>query len=141
MFLVRALYYSTAALPASPKGFDRGVEAILKTAERNNPAEGLTGALAYDDGHFIQVLEGPREAVSNRLFAIAQDDRHTAMTIVEFTEISRRRFADWTMAFVNRDTAPRVGPARDWLSYAPSESILALLEAAVSQLEPPQAAE
>ena len=141
MFLVRAVYYSTAALPASPKGFDEGVEAILETAERNNPAEGLTGALAYDDGQFIQVLEGPREAVSKRLFAIAADERHTGMTLVEFAEISRRRFSDWTMAFVNRDTARRVAPAPDWLSYAPSESILALLEAAVAKLEPTQAAE
>ena len=128
-------------MPGSPKGFDDGIGAILKASERNNPAEGLTGALAYDDGHFIQVVEGPRDAVSRLLFTIAADERHTGMTLVEFAEISRRRFSDWTMAFVNRDTGRRVAPAPDWLSYAPSESILALLEAASAKLEPQRAAE
>ncbi len=132
MFLVRAIYYSTAALPVTPKGFDQGIEAILDASQRNNPREGLTGVLAYDDRHFIQVLEGSREAVSRRLLAIFADLRHSDVTLVEFAELSRRRFGDWTMAFVDRDDSLRIRSGPNWLSYAPSETILAFLERAVS---------
>lgn len=99
MLLVRAIYYSSAALTA------RGdVSTILKAARRNNPALGLTGVLVHDRGRFMQVLEGARPAVAGMLARLLADQRHYNLALAELTEVSRRRFPDASMEFIDADS-------------------------------------
>lgn len=50
---------------------------IIRSSERNNAAEGISGMLAYDaGGAFAQLLEGPATALRSRFVVIAGDDRH-----------------------------------------------------------------
>lgn len=66
---------------------------IEKSAQRNNAALGVTAALLYADGVYVQALEGPRPAVSATLQAILQDDRHERLEMIAAATVSERLFA------------------------------------------------
>jgi hypothetical protein len=102
--LVRLLYASRAVPALDPEE----LHAILRKARAENPALGITGALCYSQGIFMQVLEGGRAAV-NRLYArIVADPRHTQVELLSYGEIAERRFAGWSMGQVNM---ARLNPA------------------------------
>ena len=63
--LFRAVYVSAASHDLA----DGELAAILDVSRRNNVAWGVTGALAYHDRAFVQVLEGPEAAVEALLEA------------------------------------------------------------------------
>lgn len=93
--LHRAIYVSRAT--AGCGDFDDLVEAIVAVSRRNNARVGVTGLLLASGGAFIQVLEGPRRALSERLVAIARDPRHQAMDLLGSGPVDGRLFGRWTM--------------------------------------------
>ena len=94
--LVRLLYASRAV--------DVGEEAIcsiLAHSRQYNPTLGITGILCYGGGVFLQAIEGGRTAVSELYGHILKDPRHKDVVLLDFEEISERRFGGWTMGTVN----------------------------------------
>ena len=74
-----------------PFGFDDSVlNGILMIARRNNPRDSITGALICRHDLYLQLLEGPQDAVEARYRIIARDDRHL-------------------------EVVKRVDPARSWM--------------------------
>ncbi len=84
------------------------VSSILATSQKNNAVRGVTGVLCFSDEVFLQVLEGGRDEVCETYNAIVRDERHTRVQLLNFEEISERRFGGWTMGQV--DTG-RVNPS------------------------------
>lgn len=95
--LVRLLYASRPVQPLS-QGI---VDAILAQSLKRNPPRGITGILCYNEGLFLQVLEGGRDVVCALYNTIARDPRHAEVCILSFEEIAERRFGGWTMGHVN----------------------------------------
>jgi Sensors of blue-light using FAD len=95
--LVRLLYVSRLADPSKPEHIDE----ILATSRAHNPASGITGILCYGAGIFLQAIEGGRGAVSELYNHICKDTRHKDVVLLDFEEISERRFGGWTMGQVN----------------------------------------
>ncbi|WP_339871777.1 BLUF domain-containing protein [uncultured Brevundimonas sp.] len=81
---------------------------ILAESQRNNGRDGLTGALAAHEGHYIQVLEGPPGALDGLLRRLALDPRHRDIEIYGRTPIAARRFDGWSMA--NARITPALAP-------------------------------
>jgi hypothetical protein len=102
--LVRLLYASRASTPLSPEV----IESILVASRRNNPALGITGLLCHSGDIFMQVLEGGRQAVNELYNHISRDPRHGEIVLLQYEEITERRFAGWTMGQVN---LARVNPS------------------------------
>ena len=102
--LVR-LMYASRAVPAVDQ---EELIAILKKSKANNAKSGVTGALCFSQGVFIQVLEGGRTAVSTLYNRIANDARHTDVVLLNYDEIEERRFSGWSMGQVNMQ---RLNPA------------------------------
>jgi hypothetical protein len=73
----------------------------LATSRTHNPACGITGILCYGAGIFLQAIEGGRGAVSELYNHISRDPRHKDVVLLDFEEISERRFGGWTMGQVN----------------------------------------
>ena len=94
--LVRLLYASRA-VDTSPQA----IEGILSQSRQHNPASGITGILCYGGGIFLQAIEGGRMAVSGLFGHIQHDVRHKDVVLLDFEEISERRFGGWTMGQVN----------------------------------------
>lgn len=102
--LVRLLYASRAAAAVDADA----LAAILKQSKAHNPRVGVTGVLCFSGGIFLQVLEGGRGAVNALYHRIAADPRHTEVVLLNYEEISERRFAGWSMGQVN---LARLNPA------------------------------
>jgi hypothetical protein len=94
--LVRLIYASRSDEVISTKL----VENILSVAQVHNPDYGITGLLCYSNHVFVQALEGGRAEV-NRLFQLlSKDPRHHEVTLLQYQEITERRYANWSMARV-----------------------------------------
>ncbi|MDQ6626895.1 MAG: BLUF domain-containing protein [Pseudomonadota bacterium] len=104
--LVRLLY---ASRPAASVNAD-AVASILKRSKEHNTATGITGVLCvcFNAGIFMQVLEGGRAAVNAAYNRIAQDLRHSEVTLLSYAEIGERNFASWSMGQVQMN---RLNPA------------------------------
>lgn len=95
--LVRLLYVSRLADNSKPEVIDE----ILADSRKHNPALGITGILCYGAGIFLQAIEGGRGSVSELYNHICKDKRHKDVVLLDFEEISERRFGGWTMGQVN----------------------------------------
>ncbi len=76
---------------------------LLKISRENNKRLDITGMLLYKDGNFIQVIEGPEEAVNQLYQKILGDPRHTNIMMLGKQPIPERQFASWAMGFRNID--------------------------------------
>ncbi len=79
------------------------VDDILTEARSRNASVDVTGALLFTEGRFVQVLEGERDKVHEVFERIADDARHTDVRILSAQYSDRRRFKEWSMAFVGDD--------------------------------------
>ena len=73
--------------------------ALLTKARRSNESAGITGAMVYGEGRFMQVLEGEVTAVTTLYERIIADPRHKAILKLADKPIAARTFTNWSMAF------------------------------------------
>jgi hypothetical protein len=55
--------------------------------------------LLYEDGTFIQVIEGDDESVESTYERISKDPRHSKIVLIAKFELEHRFFNDWEMGF------------------------------------------
>lgn len=91
------LIYKSAAA-GSPAQDD--LEKLLLNSRARNKADDITGLLLFHDGHFLQVLEGPKDRVLACYDRIRMDDRHSRFSVVRSEAIEIRNFADWDMGYI-----------------------------------------
>jgi len=90
-----------------PFGYDDlTLTGILAQARRNNARDGITGALICREDLYLQLLEGPRDVVTEAFARIMRDDRHADVVTLWSDEIDSRLFPEWSM---------RHDPARSWM--------------------------
>lgn len=90
-----------------PFGFDDAIlSQILLTARRNNANANVTGCLICRGDLYLQLLEGPSEAIARLYDAILEDDRHIEVTLRMQHQTDTRMFGEWAM---------RDDPAQSWL--------------------------
>lgn len=73
------------------------VLSLIAKSRTANKARGITGALLYDRGIFLQILEGPTEEVDRLYKSIGRDPRHKDTKVLVRESITSRLFADWSM--------------------------------------------
>jgi hypothetical protein len=76
---------------------------ILSAARRNNPRLDITGALICRHDLYLQLIEGPAEAIDALFARIAADDRHANVEVLLSEPMGDRMFPNWAML---DDTAP-----------------------------------
>lgn len=72
---------------------------ILDLSRRNNRNAQITGLLLFNGKRFLQVLEGPLDAVSTTYQRIAADGRHRAPVLLARKQIAAREFGEWSMGY------------------------------------------
>lgn len=80
---------------------DDDLTELLRISRQNNKRSGITGMLLYNDGNFLQVLEGPPEAVRALYDRICRDPRHHNIIKLYEKPIDKPEFGQWEMAFRN----------------------------------------
>lgn len=59
----------------------------------------MTGLLCFNN-KFLQCLEGSRQAVNDTYHHILNDDRHSNIIMLNYTEIIVREFEQWSMGYM-----------------------------------------
>lgn len=106
------IYMSSAV---KPMNFGE-LSALLQQCRDNNHHSGITGMLLYQNGTFMQMLEGEKQVVSDLFDAIRKDDRHTGVHIVLTGDIAKRNFEDWSMGFFNMDKSGEFPKYGDYIN-------------------------
>jgi hypothetical protein len=101
MSMIQLIYASR------PFGFDDAMlNAILMDARRCNERDDITGALICRADLYLQLLEGPQDAVEAAYQRIAKDNRHLEIRLLSRRVVTERLFPGWAM---------RDDPARSWM--------------------------
>lgn len=96
MLLEQLVYISVSTIPLdSPLA----VTDILEVSARNNALNRITGALAYSGDRFVQLLEGPTDALDWLMDRLGHDPRHRRIELIGRLEIRERAFPEWSMLF------------------------------------------
>ena len=94
--LASLLYRSTATGPISPAQLD----SLVARARRRNADSGITGALYFGEGSFLQWLEGDPATVHDLFDAIGRDRRHSGIRILSCGPVTERMFSGWGLRLV-----------------------------------------
>ena len=76
------------------------IKDILLAAKKNNPVLGVTGALCFLDGIYLQYLEGEASGVNALYKKIEADPRHSDTRLLVHDQISQRAHPKWSMALL-----------------------------------------
>lgn len=90
---------------------------LLAKSRANNTRRNITGLLLYQDGNFMQVLEGVQDAVLELHRVICADPRHRGVQTLLQTFVPEREFPDWSMSLrrIDRLTAAESAGVSDFL--------------------------
>jgi hypothetical protein len=91
------VYSSDATTPMQAED----LETMLTLARKANAEKGITGALVYIDGVFLQVLEGEAAVLKRLMAKITRDVRHEAVSVLQEGEVPAAVFGDWDMAYLS----------------------------------------
>jgi len=116
---------------------DEELKALLRKSNCKNPDSGITGMLLYQDGNFMQLIEGPKSAAYTLYEKIQRDPLHLGIITLLEQPIEKRLFAEWAMKFRNigeltLDEQLKVNPYYDGsldsetYIHKPSQSLLLL---------------
>lgn len=93
--LVAVAYSSKAARELGPRDLER----LLIDARRFNEKSGVTGALLFGDGEFLQYFEGSPSAVAAVYERIKCSSLHHQLVETLNQPTAARQFRNWHMAF------------------------------------------
>jgi hypothetical protein len=105
------VYTSVAANTIS----EEALKTIMQQSVSNNQRDQLSGMLLYCGGKFIQVLEGPKESVTQTFEKILLDHRHKRIAVILEGQVAERNFAGWNMGFksIEADELEKLSGFRD----------------------------
>ena len=108
------IYVSTATKLLS----DDELTALLEQSRASNRAKNITGLLLYNEGTFMQFLEGAREDVLSLMGKIHADPRHHGLIVVMREEHDSREFTNWAMAYqkIGSSTSMEVPGYSDYIN-------------------------
>jgi hypothetical protein len=86
---------------ASHRFSQRDLTDLLAQSRKDNFEVGITGLLLYAEGHFMQLLEGAKDAIESLMERIKRDPRHRDVRVLEEGPVAQRQFSEWSMAFLD----------------------------------------
>ena len=89
------IYMSRGVRPMS----ETDLRTLLQQARSENERQGITGALVYGDGQFMQIIEGEESVLATLYAKLLQDPRHINVVKLADKQVLRRSFEDWSMGF------------------------------------------
>lgn len=123
MSMLQIIYYSENCLSVRKRRTD--LEQILSSAIKNNTASEITGALIFDDMWFVQVIEGPKDAVMAAFERISHDSRHDNVKLLQKKQVAQRHFPDWPMGLALRMPETEAIFDRHWIKEGMKPTVLA----------------
>lgn len=108
------MYYLIYRSVATEQPTKESLARLLELARDANAKRAITGMLLYQNGRYMQMLEGEEAAVRELFGKIAADSRHRLVKEVASGTMARRHFEDWSMGFRDME---RVTAMPDYDTY------------------------
>lgn len=96
---VACLTYKSIATASSRPG---DLDLLASKARARNRSLDVTGMLLFEDGCFLQTIEGPQAAVSALWTSIQRDERHDHIEVLTEHMAAARLFSDWNLLLDGR---------------------------------------
>ena len=128
--LLRLMYSSVAA---SDLNADE-LEALLGICRPLNEANDITGVLFHlhapqpGMAFFVQLLEGPHDAIEATYAKITRDELHHTVTLLSTADTHHRQFGSWSMALRDLDSEQTEQLHADLARSTPTAALPGLLE-------------
>jgi hypothetical protein len=74
--------------------------ASIFKARTSKALDGITGLLVFNGTHFLQIVEGSRDAIDDLLARLRRDPRHSGLEVRDERKIQARSFPAWSMELV-----------------------------------------
>jgi hypothetical protein len=97
------MYYMIYRSVATDSPNEASLLKMLEWAREANAKRGVTGMLLYQNGRYMQMLEGEEATVRELFDKISRDPRHHLVKIVASGTTAKRHFNDWSMGFRDMD--------------------------------------
>ncbi len=111
---------------SKPFGFTASVlDDILTISRARNARDDITGTLICRGDMYLQLIEGPPDAIAATFARISADDRHVEVDLLVSRPVSTRLFPKWAM---------RDDPARSWMWTQEEVAAGALQSASMAQI-------
>lgn len=94
---MKAVSYSSFASPGLQPA---ELETLIAQSLANNARDGVTGVLMFNGAAFVQLVEGPEDAIDRLVQRIATDERNCQMEVRDERRLNARIFPDWTVGYV-----------------------------------------
>lgn len=95
-------YKSTATVVPRARDLDL---LVAKASARNRSLD-VTGMLLFEDGHFLQTIEGPPQALATLWSSIQQDGRHNQIEVLSDHMVTARLFSEWNLLLSSKTVDP-----------------------------------
>ena len=86
------------------------VRNIVESAKQHNKSVNITGVLFYENGYFLQALEGEKDVLVHTFEKISKDSRHNQIIKIIDEPIAARSFADWSLDTFYIDSPALINP-------------------------------
>ncbi|MEM1195768.1 MAG: BLUF domain-containing protein [Pseudomonadota bacterium] len=122
---------------ASKAPTENELNALVARARKRNSRHGVTGMLLYEDGRFLQTLEGPPEGLNTIWSSIREDERHNDIEVLSQHLVSARLFSDWDLLLYRKaEHAPQSLLDRLRRKHPLSQHVPSLVKLALDADEP-----
>ncbi|RAU20053.1 hypothetical protein CU669_20470 [Paramagnetospirillum kuznetsovii] len=115
--MLQIIYASATVAPMS----DDELGALLAQSRDKNAHDDITGLLVYENGSFLQVIEGLEDRVSPLFDRIKLDPRHNRVRLLPTKNVAEREFGDWVMAYARPHGAADADDG--YLDYATDDQL------------------
>lgn len=127
------MYYTVYVSTATELFTTSQLQSLVEKCNQNNTKLNITGMLLYNEGNFIQVLEGEKQIILDLYKIIEKDQRHNGMLKLSEGELEQRNFPDWSMGFkvisaIEYSKFSEVVSIKDRLTGTDGHSALTLLK-------------
>lgn len=127
---IACLTYKSVAT-ATPRAND--IDLLARRARARNRSLGVTGMLLFENGSFLQTLEGPPDALKTLWSSIQQDSRHNHIEVLSEHIVTARIFSEWDLLVDGRfDDSPERAGQTGTVPPAVAEHIVRLVELALN---------
>ena len=79
----------------------KDLEHLFRVNKRNNTEHDVSGILIYNNGNFLQILEGDEDIVKSLFKKIKRDSRHRNLIALINNSIDERIFHDYDSGFIH----------------------------------------
>lgn len=135
--LYRLVMVCRTGINFSAGALGRELGDVLAYCMNKSVSKRMTGALVWDQGYFLEVLEGHPDALRRYWNNVQAHPLNSAFWIVEFREIEARAYQTWSVGAPGKnklhapfldtieEEGPRPGDVIDYVSTAITQGVMA----------------